>query len=85
MEKNHSLIECHEILERISDYIDGDAEPEVCEEIRRHLEGCDDCDNFIDSVEKTVELFRRDSVPMPSEKKKNLHRILREQCGKMKE
>ena len=83
MDKEHSLIECREILSRISEYIDGDMEPGLCDEIRRHLEDCRDCDNFIDSVKKTVELYKRDHKPMPPAARSNLHKILEEQCKKM--
>jgi len=77
-------LECRRIFEQISDFIDGEAAPEVCRHIEEHLKGCRDCDNFIDSVRKTVELYRKESSYMPEEARTELHRLMEEQCRELK-
>jgi anti-sigma factor RsiW len=37
---------CHEVLERLSDYLDGDLAPELQAEVVQHLAGCDACERF---------------------------------------
>lgn len=37
---------CGEVLERLSDYLDGDTSPEQRAAIEAHLRGCDDCTRF---------------------------------------
>jgi predicted anti-sigma-YlaC factor YlaD len=49
---------CHHLLDSLSDYIDGELGGELCAEIDRHLQGCDNCRIVIDSLRKTVTLYR---------------------------
>ena len=48
---------CQEILEKICDYIDKDMDPALCEEFEKHMDDCQPCVAFINTVKKTVELF----------------------------
>lgn len=58
---------CRELFERLSEYVDGELSREVCEEIRKHLDGCDPCVNFAKTLKTTAELCRRlPSQPIPS-------------------
>jgi predicted anti-sigma-YlaC factor YlaD len=49
---------CRYLLDSLSDYIDGDAAVEVCAEIERHLDDCENCRIVVDSLRKTVYLYR---------------------------
>jgi len=31
---------CRELFERLSEYLDGELSPDICQEISRHMEGC---------------------------------------------
>ena len=48
---------CHHLLDSLSDYIDGELGGELCAEIDRHLQGCENCRIVIDSLRKTVFLY----------------------------
>ncbi len=37
---------CHEVLDGLADYVDGELAPEVKEQVDRHLAGCDVCERF---------------------------------------
>jgi anti-sigma factor RsiW len=50
---------CRELFERLSEYVDGDLSQEICEEIRRHMEGCDPCVAFAKTLKATADLCRR--------------------------
>lgn len=48
---------CQDILEKICDYIDKDLDPAICKDIEDHIEDCEPCVAFINTIKKTVELF----------------------------
>ncbi len=57
---------CRELFERLSEYVDGELSQEICEEIRRHMEGCEPCVAFAKTLKTTAELCRRlPSKPIP--------------------
>lgn len=54
----HSKAQCLKIFRRLSLYLDGELPGNVCEEIRKHLHGCDNCEVFLASFKRTVTLCR---------------------------
>lgn len=69
---------CHELLNSLSDYIDGDLGAEVCALIEQHLEGCENCRIVVDSLRKTVTLYHATSGPVavPEGVRERLYRCL---------
>ena len=69
---------CRHLLESLSDYVDGSLEDELCKEIDRHLENCENCHIVVDSLKKTIYLYHKTapqaSVP-PVVKKRLYHRL----------
>lgn len=55
--------QCKQILGSLSDYIDGELGVELCSIIEQHLEGCDNCRIVVNTLRKTVELYRQTSGP----------------------
>ena len=51
-------IRCIEVLELLSDYLDGDVSQEVKERIEAHLRGCDQCERFGGQVSSIVKSLR---------------------------
>jgi anti-sigma factor RsiW len=49
---------CRDHLGELSDYLDGSLEPELCAEIERHLAECGNCRVVVDTLRKTVMLYR---------------------------
>jgi len=58
---NHE--QCSQLLGSLSGYLDGEASEALCQEIERHLEGCEDCRVVVDTLRKTVELVH--NLPQP--------------------
>ncbi len=57
---------CQELKAQLSDYIDGELDPGVCAEIERHMAGCDNCRIVVDTLRKTILLYRDyGAPPMP--------------------
>jgi anti-sigma factor (TIGR02949 family) len=52
----HMHANCEELLESLSAYIDGDLAPALCQELEKHLEGCDNCRVVLNTTKRTIEL-----------------------------
>jgi anti-sigma factor RsiW len=57
MEEN-SPHSCHKLLGSLSDYVDGELEQELCAEIERHMAGCENCQIVVDTLRKTIYLYK---------------------------
>ncbi len=69
---------CKGVIREISNYIDGELELTMKQELERHLQHCEDCTMVVDQTKLTVEIFC-DSRPvdLPREVKSRLHEALR--------
>ena len=69
---------CQEMLADISEYVDGSARQALCDEIERHMAECPDCRVVVDTLKKTIYLYRQqeDSYQMPPEARQRLFRSL---------
>jgi anti-sigma factor RsiW len=68
---------CRELFERLSEYVDGELSRGICEEIRKHLDGCEPCVNFAKTLKTTADLCRRlPSQPIPPAVAAELSRFL---------
>ncbi len=60
-------ITCQDLLLNLSSYIDGDLEESMCEELKRHMEGCQNCRVVFDTTTRTIYLYQsrieRDEIP----------------------
>lgn len=71
-------MKCDELLQALSDYVDGDVDPSVCEEFEDHLAGCHPCQIVVDNVRKTIALYKAgEPYPMPEAFQRRLHASLR--------
>jgi anti-sigma factor RsiW len=76
---------CRELFERLSEYVDGELSREICEEINRHMEGCEPCVAFAKTLKKTADLCRRlPSHPIPPEVAADLRTFLTAHLPKLK-
>ena len=55
--------DCESLLGALSEYIDGGLSPELCLEIEKHLEGCENCRVVLNTTKRTIDL-----VHAPAEK-----------------
>lgn len=49
---------CDDLLRQMNEYLDG-AE-EGCEELRRHLQGCEACRVVVDNLRNTITIYKND-------------------------
>jgi anti-sigma factor (TIGR02949 family) len=53
---DHIHAKCEELLGSLSAYIDGDLAPALCQELEKHLEGCENCRVVLNTTKRTIEL-----------------------------
>ena len=69
--------ECRYMLGDLSDYLDGEAPDELCAEIEQHMANCEDCRVVVDTLGKTVLLYRDLPKPtLPAGARERLYRSL---------
>jgi anti-sigma factor RsiW len=59
----HGKGRCLHILRELSAYIDDELSGDICQEIRRHLGACPNCEVFVASLRQTVSLCRHSPAP----------------------
>jgi anti-sigma factor RsiW len=65
------------MLAELSDYIDGELEDRLCAEIEAHMRDCPDCQVMVDTLRKTVLLYRTHGrTEMPTAVQSRLYAIL---------
>ncbi len=70
---------CHQLLNNLSDFVDGNLKEELCQEIQSHLEECENCQVVVDTLRKTIYLVRAnaaESVEIPEDVRERLFRRL---------
>ena len=69
---------CHSLLASLSDYVDGELNEELCSQIERHMEGCENCRIVVDTLRKTVSLYQATAVApsLPGNVRERLFRRL---------
>ena len=71
-------MKCEELLAQLSEYVDGTVEPAICEEFKKHLEGCNPCQVVVDNIRKTITLYKAGKpMELPSGLHERLHKALR--------
>ncbi|HUV27653.1 MAG TPA: anti-sigma factor [Anaerolineales bacterium] len=74
----HSHEECRQLLNSLSDYVDGDLQKDLCDEIELHMKDCENCRIVIDTLSKTISLYQTSSeaAVVPDEVRQRLfHRL----------
>jgi anti-sigma factor RsiW len=73
---------CKEVLRRLCDYLDGNLDPKLVEELSRHLGHCEDCNIVVDTTRKTIEVYcKSEPMALPDDVKERLDRALYEKLG----
>ncbi len=49
---------CESLLGSLSEYIDGELNPELCREIEKHLAGCENCRVVLNTTRRTIDLMQ---------------------------
>jgi anti-sigma factor (TIGR02949 family) len=85
----HSHENCQALLGTLSEYIDGELPADLCKEIEKHLEGCENCRIVVNTTRRTIDLVQapQQSEALPDDvrerlfKRLNLDTYLREKLS----
>jgi anti-sigma factor RsiW len=70
-------VECRDHLGCLSEYVDGELAPDLCAELERHMAECGDCRIVVDTLRKTVSLYKTyGHEEIPAEAKERLYTVL---------
>jgi predicted anti-sigma-YlaC factor YlaD len=64
---DHPLPTCKEVMNHICDNLGEELDSPKCIEIKNHLENCDNCKHYFNSVEKTIEFYKKYNVELPKD------------------
>lgn len=68
---------CAELQAQLPDYLDGEAKEAICRAIEEHLASCEDCRVVVDTMKKTIALYRAaPRAQVPAEIHHRLVRVL---------
>ena len=69
---------CHQLLNSLSAYVDGELDEELCADIEQHLQECENCRVILDTLKKTIYLYQvtSDTEDVPVEVRQRLYRRL---------
>lgn len=74
---NHDTSDCQHYLGNLSDYVDGTLSDELCREIEAHMAGCENCRVVVNTLSKTITLYRQLPEPeMPNAVRNRLYKVL---------
>jgi len=49
---------CKEMFAELSNYLDDELDDSLCEELEKHMQGCDPCKAFLSSLESSIQQCR---------------------------
>jgi anti-sigma factor RsiW len=76
--KEHDRTTCRKLLGQLSDYVDGELEATLCAELEAHLATCPNCRVMVDTMRKTISLYRCGVVAeLPPAVKDRLYKVLK--------
>ena len=75
---DHAHTNCEELLFSLSLYIDGDLSPELCQELEKHLAGCDNCRVVLNTTKRTIDLVHApiEKLDVPEDVRERLFKRL---------
>ncbi len=51
-------LECDDVFAKLSEYLDGELPEAVCAKLQTHIEDCEPCVEFVESLRKSIELCK---------------------------
>jgi len=75
---DHLHKNCQDLLGSLSEYIDGELPAELCKELEKHLEGCNNCRIVLNTTRRTIDLVQvpAEDNPLPDEVRARLFKRL---------
>lgn len=79
------LLSCADVYSHLCDNLDSKLDSESCRKIKAHLKECRNCSALLDSLKKTIYLYRHYPAPkIPAKARKELFAIIHMEKEKRK-
>lgn len=73
------MIGCKEVMQELSNFLEGDVDDDFKRELRSHLNKCSHCQVVVDTTRKTIELYCDGEIfPLPEPVRTRLHQVIRQ-------
>jgi anti-sigma factor RsiW len=74
-------VNCTEFLAKLTDYFDGQIDPDLLAEVKQHLCSCHHCEVVVDTTRKTIDIYRGHEVyNLPDDVSSRLRTAVMERC-----
>jgi len=74
-------VNCTEFLAKLTDYFDGQIDPDLLAEVKQHLCTCHHCEVVVDTTRKTIDIYRgHESYNLPEDVSTRLRAAIMERC-----
>lgn len=68
---------CKEVIQSLSDYLDGDLDLDLARQIDQHVDCCHDCNVVVDTTRRTIEIYcGEEPLPLPADVQERLEAAL---------
>ncbi len=69
-------VNCKDVMQHICESLGEDLNSERCIAIKKHLVECTDCQNYFESVELTIDCYRKYNIEIPEDVHDRLMKFL---------
>jgi len=74
-------VKCTEFLKELTDYLDGNINANLKEELDEHLHWCHGCHVVLNTTKKTIEIYRDNQIyELPEPLRNRLHQAITSKC-----
>lgn len=76
---------CREVIRKLSEYLDGELDAALAQQLTRHLEHCEDCRIVVDTTRKTIDIYcDTEPAALPEEVRERLNGVLAQKLGRIR-
>lgn len=73
---------CTEFLAKLTDYFDGQIDPELLAEVKEHLGSCHHCEVIVSTTQKTISIYRHSQpYDFPDDLATRLRTAIMQRCS----
>jgi anti-sigma factor RsiW len=74
-------VNCTDFLAKLTDYFDGQIDPDLLAEVKQHLGTCHHCEVVVDTTRKTIDVYRgNQTYDFPEELAVRMRAAVMERC-----
>jgi anti-sigma factor RsiW len=79
-------VNCTDFLAKLTDYFDGQIDPDLLAEVKEHLGTCHHCEVVVNTTRKTIDIYRgQQTYEFPEDLSTRLRSAIMQRCQASKE